>query len=230
MSKINKFEFLKEWFYKEEERKNSLNNSINIQLTILTAIIAVIYYCLSKFNYELNNFLFWIFLILISITILFWLISIYYLLKSYNNLYRGFKYNGFPKANFINEEYEKLEPYHKKYKKKLNKSLHHLVRDNIEQILIQSVDNNVYINDKKSAYLHKSKIHLLNCILSLLISTLLFSLNYIAYPKDKVTTIKTINDMSNKKPPPPPPPAQPRVIKESQIPKTPPPPRPKPKQ
>ena len=227
---MNKFEILKEWFYKEEERKDSLNNSINIQLTILTAIIAAIYYYLIKFNY-LENFIYWFFLILMGITVFFWLASIFYLLKSYNNLYKGFEYKGFPNANFINNEYENLKDYYEEYKDDLEQNLDELVLENVEKILITSLDNNVFMNDQKSGYLHKSKIHLVNCILTLLFTSIAFSLNYIYYPKEEVQVVQIKeNIMTQRKPPPPPPPAQPRVIKESQVPKTPPPPPPKPKQ
>ncbi len=229
MNKFDKFEILKEWFYKEEDRKDSLNNSINIQLTILTAIIAAIYFYLTKFNYE-KNYIYWLFIILMGITIIFWLISIYFLLKSYNNLYTGFEYKGFPNASFINIEYNNLKDYYEEYKDDLDKNLDELVLDNVENILIISLDNNVFMNDQKSGYLHKSKIHLMNCIFSLLFTTIVFSLNYIYYPKEEVIIVQLKDKiMTQRKPPPPPPPAQPRTIKESQVPKTPPPPPPKPK-
>lgn len=223
---MDKFEFLKEWFYKEDERKESLNNSINLQLGILTAIIAAIFYILTKYNYSNLPIDTIIFIIFQIGTIIFWLISSYFLLKSYNNLYKGFKYLGFPNGNFINEEYTKLQPYYDQYKDDLDKDLDQLVKDNIEKLLIKNIDNNFYLNDIKSAYLHKSKIHLLNCIITLLLSTLFFSYNYILNPKTEITNIKIIKEMSNQtKPPPPPPPPQPREIKEHKVPK---PPRPTP--
>lgn len=222
---MDKFEFLKEWFYKEDERKESLNNSVNLQLGILTAIIAAIFYILTKYNYTDLPFSTFLFIFFQIATIIFWLISSYFLLMSYNNLYKGYKYLGFPYANFINDEYAKLKPYYEQYRNDLDKDLDSLVKDNIEKLLIRNIDNNFYLNDTKSAYLHKSKIHLLNCIILLLISTILFSYNFIVNPQIEITNVKIIKEMSNK-PPPPPPPPQPREIKEHKVPKPPTPPRP----
>ena len=81
------------------------------------------------------------------------------------------------------------------------------------------IDNNVFNNDRKSAYLHSSKIHILNCILLLFISSVIFSINYINNEKEEIYNIKITNYMSDKKiPPPPPRPQEPRVIKENQQP------------
>ena len=51
---LNRIDFLKEWFYKEEERKNSLNDSLNIPIGILTGLIAIISYLFKEF-YPLNE-------------------------------------------------------------------------------------------------------------------------------------------------------------------------------
>jgi hypothetical protein len=219
---MNKIELLKEWFYKEEERKGALNDSLNIPIGILTGILAGIYFLVSKYNYcSGSKILKIIFIILIVASILYWLASIIYLLLSYNNLYKGYKYKSFPNARFIQKEYQTLKPYYKKYKKDLKKNitLDKLVEDNIEEILIQCIDNNVFNNDRKSAYLHSSKIQILNCILLLFISSVMFSINYINNEKEEIYNIKITNYMSDKKTPPPPPrPQEPRIIKESQQP------------
>ena len=49
---MNKIDFLKEWYYKEDERKDCLNNSLNIPIGILTAILAGLYFIVNKFNYQ----------------------------------------------------------------------------------------------------------------------------------------------------------------------------------
>ena len=219
---MNKIELLKEWFYKEEERKGALNDSLNIPIGILTGVLAGIYFLVSKYNYfSGSKILKLIFIILIVASILFWLACIAYLLLSYNNFYKGYKYKSFPNARFIQTEYDTLKPYYKKYKKYLKKNitLDKLVENNIEEILIQCIDNNVFNNDRKSAYLHSSKIHILNCILLLFISSVIFSINYINNEKEEIYNIKITNYMSDKKiPPPPPRPQEPRVIKENQQP------------
>ena len=218
---MDKFDFLKEWFYKEEERKDFLNNSINTQLTILTALVGAIYLYSTTFNYESNIYQTIIFIIIIIFTISLWLFSIYNLLMSYNKLNKGYSYKGFPSANFINEEYENLRDYYNNNLLDLDQNLDELVQDNVELILIESLDNNVYLNDLKSSFLHKSKICLSYCIFSLLILTIIFSINYISKNKEEGKSSKVeIYYMSESKPPKKPTPAtQPRIIKEDRAPK-----------
>ena len=223
---MNKIEFLKEWYYKEEERKDCLNNSLNIPIGILTAILAGIYFFSNKFNYtQESDLLKYLFSIFIIITIIFWSICIYYLLKSYNNLYEGYSYKAFPSANFLNKEEEDLKLYLEMYRDDLDSSitLDILLQQNLEKTLIECIDVNVFNNDKKSAYLHKSKVHLLNCILALFILCIQFTINYITHEKEEIYKVQITNNeiMTNdqRKPPPPPPPRQePRIIKEDKQP------------
>ncbi|MEO8235466.1 MAG: hypothetical protein ABI549_08645 [Flavobacterium sp.] len=82
---MNKIDFLQEWFYKEEDRKGILNDSLNIPIGILTGILAGVYFLVSKYNYcSGSEILKFIFITLIVVSIIFWLICITYLLLSYN--------------------------------------------------------------------------------------------------------------------------------------------------
>ncbi|MPS72081.1 MAG: hypothetical protein E2590_02925 [Chryseobacterium sp.] len=217
---IDRNDFLKEWYYKEEERRNNLDNSLNIPIGILTALVAGIYYLLSKYNYlEDNFFLKAIFIILILLTIVFWIVSIYFVLLSYNRMYKGFDYKAFPCAKFIKNEYDKLQEYYDENKDDLSSeiTLEILVNNNVEEILSECVENNVNNNDNKAYYLYKSKIHLINCIISIFITIIFFSINYIQHEKEDVYKIEI---MSEKNPPPPPRPQPPKVVKQSQPPRT----------
>lgn len=230
---MEKLDFLKEWYYKEEERKDCLNNSLNIPIGILTAIVAGVYFIINKFNYENENILLkYLFIILSCSVIFFWILCIYYLLKSYNDLYEGYSYRGFPHANFLHKEKENLKLYLDQYREDLDPSitLELLVEQNVEKTLVDCININSFNNDRKSAYLHKSKVHLLTCIILLFITSAIFTINLITHEKEEIhkVLITNTNIMPNeeRRPPPPPPPReQPRVIKEDKQPtrQTPPP-------
>ena len=77
----------------------------------------------------------------------------------------------------------------------------------------------VLTNKDNPSIIKVIKIHILNCILLLFISSVIFSINYINNEKEEIYNIKITNYMSDKKiPPPPPRPQEPRVIKENQQP------------
>lgn len=234
---MEKIDFLKEWYYKEDERKDCLNNSLNIPIGILTAILAGVYFIINKFNYENENVIFkYLFIVLSSLVIFFCILCIYYLLKSYNDLYKGYSYRGFPHANFLHTEEESLKLYLDQYREDLdpNITLETLVKQNVEKTLVDCIHINSFNNDRKSAYLHKSKIHLLTSIILLFIISAIFTVNLINHQKEEIhkVLITNTNTMPNeeRRPPPPPPREQPRVIKEDKQPtRQTPPPQPQPR-
>ena len=234
---LNRIDFLKEWFYKEEERKNSLNDSLNIPIGILTGLIAIISYLFKEF-YPLNEnqLIKFLFYFLIILSLFFWLISVFKLLQSYNDLYKGYSYLGFPKPSFLKDDNEALNKYYSDYKDDLDDSisLQSLEEDSLESLLTKCLETNVYNNDRKSAYLHSSKIHILNCLITILLSSAFYTANYISNKNDKIQKIEITNlnslkmGQDEKRPStlPPPPQQPPRVIKESEQPRQSPPPQP----
>ncbi|WP_316634260.1 hypothetical protein [uncultured Flavobacterium sp.] len=236
---MDRIEFLREWFYKEEERKNCLNDSLNIPIGILTALIALISYFFNEFNPTKESiYIKYPFYLFIIISLFFWVLSVFKLLQSYNDLYKGYSYLGFPKPSFLKDENEILKDYLKKHKKLLDKNttLEELEKNSLEKLLIECLETNVYNNDRKSAYLHSSKIHIINSLILILILSTFFTANYIRNKEEKIQKIEVTNYNSSKmaqddkRPMAPPPPQQPpRVIKESEQPRqSPPPQRPQP--
>lgn len=231
---MDRIEFLREWFYKEDERKNSLNDSLNIPIGILTALIALIFYLFNEFNsIDENNYIKYPFYIFIATSLLFWFVSVFKLLQSYNDLYKGYSYLGFPCPSFLKDENEILKNYLEEHQELLDESitLESLEKKSIETLLIKCLETNVFNNDRKSAYLHSSKVHIINSLIIILISTAFFTANYIGNKNDKIQKIEITNYNSykmaqdEKRPMAPPPPQQtPRVIKESEQPRQSPPP------
>lgn len=233
---MDRIEFIKEWFYKEDERKNSLNDSLNIPIGILTALIALTSYIFNEFNpINEKDYIKHLFYFFIFISLTFWLISVFKLLQSYNDLYKGYSYLGFPKPSFLKDDSEILKKYIDENKELLDKNitLEELEKNNLENLMIQCLETNVYNNDRKSAYLHSSKIHIINCLIFIVLSSAIYTKNYIGNKNDKINKVEITNFNSTKmaqdekKPMAPPPPQQPpRVIKESEQPRQSPPPQP----
>lgn len=216
---MNKNNFLLEWYYKEVERKNHLENSLNIPIGVLTALIAGIYYLVVNFNYSVENILVkWIFLFAIILTMFFWIKSIYFAFKSYSNFRSGYEYKDFPNANFIRDEEINCKKFYDENKNDLDAdvTVAKLVEDNIEEVLSTCVNNYIENNDKKTAELLKCKVHLLYCIITIFGSLIFFGINYIKHEKENIYKIEI---MSDKKPQKPPVAQQPRTVKQSKTPR-----------
>lgn len=190
--------FLLEWYYKEDERKYALDNSLNIPIGILSALTAGIYYLITKYNYAQESIFFkTAFLILMIVTTVLWSTCIIYILLSYNGITKKNKYTYFylPSTSIRNIEENKLRPYYENnrtYFEANQITLDMLVQKNVEQILSECINKNINSNDRKAEYLYKSKKSLINCVICLFLAGILFSYNYIKHEKEDIYNIKII--------------------------------------
>jgi len=216
---MNKFEILKEWYYKEEERKEALNNNINIQIGILSIIVAGIYFLSTKYNFDTEKCIKCFYIGILIISSVSWIISIIFLMFAYH----AYQYAYFSNPYFIDDEYKKIKPYYDQYKEQLEAkgiTIDILLQDSIENQIKQSIAINVNLNDRKSGYIYKSKLCLFISIISLFISSLFYIFNFINNPKDEVQIVKIINSMAKDDfLPPPPPNNPPRLVREGHVPK-----------
>jgi hypothetical protein len=186
------------------------------------------YFLFNEFNFrEELSLIIVLYLLLLLTTIIFWVLGVYNLLKSYNDLYKGYSYDGFPNATFLKDDFIQLKAYYEENKDNLNPetTLNSLVEDNLEIVLTNCLITNVYNNDRKSVYLHKAKIHMINCVIVIFITSLFFAINHAKNENNKIQQIEIINLNNNNMTSPklpvaaPPKPPQPRVLKENQLPK-----------
>jgi uncharacterized Tic20 family protein len=95
---MNRLEFYKDLFEKEEIRKTELNSTITIPIGVVSAIVTVFSYFLISFNYDCIKVLSISFLILSFLGITALLIALCYTIKSYNNFFSGYRYHKIPFA------------------------------------------------------------------------------------------------------------------------------------
>jgi len=224
-----------DWYHKENERQQTLNEAISIPTGIVTAISVVYYFQLIEFQFSFSEHRIssWIFIIFSFISILFWLIVVYWLFKSYNDCLKGYTYKQIEFPINLNAYFKSLEEYANELEMKYNEK--YSVQDNFDTFLLNHIskilDHNIAVNDKKSFSIHLAKKWLLICLSFLFLSFLPFMFIKMN-TKDEPTKIEITNSnyniMSQEKiqRPPEPKPPQPREIKEDKRP-TPPPTPPK---
>jgi heme/copper-type cytochrome/quinol oxidase subunit 4 len=188
---MNIFEFYKELYFHEIDRKERLDSSVSIPITIITAIIAVMYFLISNFDYTLGISLSISFIITIVITLIFLIISIYQLLILYNNLSSGYKYSYFPFVSDLNKYQNELRDYYSDLgedKAKGDSEFNEYLKDNI----IKHIDYNIIRNDSRSLTLYKTKKYLLFALLFLFLTLIPFGINYFQKP-EKPQKIELVN-------------------------------------
>lgn len=82
---MKRFDFMLQWYHKENERTHNLTTSLNIPIGILTALAAIFYFLLTQFDFLPPRPLSFIFISLISLSILLWFVSAFNVFRnSYN--------------------------------------------------------------------------------------------------------------------------------------------------
>ena len=95
---MKNLEIYKEFYFREIDRKNELNNIINIPIIIITGIISVQFYFYSQ---QIENSLKIYLEVLSIISALSILYSIFYLLKSFGNFFKNHSYKELNEMNSI---------------------------------------------------------------------------------------------------------------------------------
>ncbi|WP_143083670.1 hypothetical protein [Salegentibacter agarivorans] len=170
---MDSYSFYKSLYDRELNRRIQLDNSINLPVTILTLIVGLNYYYLKNVGIrDINEILILDYSGFPVVSLLF-LISLFFLIKSYNNLFRGFSYRNLAKPSEISNFQNELDNYNNQVDEKVT----------FESIIIKRLnkvsDNHILINDQRSIDLYRSRTFI---ILTLIAS----GLNII------ILTIKTL--------------------------------------
>ncbi|SRR5690554_6901878 len=151
---MDSFNFYKSIYDRELSRRVDLDNSINIPITILTLIIGLNSIYIDKAIFEslfhelvLVNAM----VILIGFTIL---ISVFFLIKSYNNFFKGFAYRNLA----LTKEIRKFETQQiPDYNIMVNKEDRLTFETELIKRLVAVTDDHIIFNDKRGNDLYKAK-------------------------------------------------------------------------
>lgn len=199
---MNKTDFLLNWYDREEERKVSLESSLNIPIGILTIVFALLFYLVKEFDFtSASTFEEFCLILFVGISCISAFVTTYYLFKSYHNIYRGYTYNGLPyPTQLLKYEKELIEFYGEHYGRPIKGDEE--FDSYLTNKLASLVDNNAYNNDTKSKYLHSSKRFIFISILTLVLAFVPFLINSFSKPTKaqpiEVTNLTQISKQINK--------------------------------
>jgi len=151
---MESYNFYKSIYDRELNRRMDLDKSINIPITILTLIIGLnsIYTDESLFqNFFCEFGTVKIMILIIGITLF---ISTFFLIKSYNNLFKGFAYRNLALTKKIREFETKQIP---EYNAQVNVEDKLTFETELIERLIVVTDNHTVFNDRRSLDLYRAK-------------------------------------------------------------------------
>ena len=174
---MDNFDFYKELYHKENERRQEVLNSLNIPIAVITALSTGVYYFVTSFDYNVEQFLNLIFLVLIGISTICILIAIYYLIRAFSDFTKGYEYTGIPYPQELYDWNNELIDYYKKIGGTDIEAKNHFT-NYLTENLVKHIDHNMYINDKKHEFIYSSKRFLVIGLIFMLFTLIPYGYNY----------------------------------------------------
>ena len=187
---MDTFGLYKELYHKENDRRNEVQNALNIPIAIISAILTGVYFLLTNFDYKLELRLSYFFIGLCLLTIVFILNSIYFLVRAFSDFTKGYEYSGLAYPQELYNWNIELENYYKQYGNSDDASI--TFEKHIIENLVKHTDHNMFINDKKYGYIYNSKKYLISGLITILFAMFPFGYNYI-YKKENIQKLELLN-------------------------------------
>lgn len=181
---MNKLQFLIDWYNREEERKASVENSLNIPIGILTLLFVVQFYLITNFDFvNCKNWEIVSLLIFVTASCLSSLATGFYILKFYHNFPNEYKYGGIPYASqLLKHESELIEFYKQNATHFNNVKGEEKFIEYLQNKLAEHIDKNSFNNDAKYRFLNISKRLILLSVFTLVIAFIPFLTNTFIKP------------------------------------------------
>jgi hypothetical protein len=167
---MDSLEFYKSIYDRELARRLELNNALNIPVGVIAILTAIISYIITNISSCYNSTYFWIITCFTGVSIILTLISIFFLAKSYNNIFKGHDYRNLALTKEIRKYQIELEIFNCQMVEKEAKI-------DFESVLIEKLnyytDNHILINDFRQIKLYYAKSFIIGSTFSTLIALIL---------------------------------------------------------
>lgn len=204
---MDEFEFYQDLYHKENDRKAIIDNLLAIPIAVLTAIFSYIIALGSTFDfsqYSKAKYLVVIFVILWSISATFLLFCLYFMTKCFIGRHKA--YSGITYAVELQNWKRELVDYYKVHLNENDETSEKKALEAFKKFLLDSyvthVDNNMLINDQKAKNLYLGKRFLVFSIITSLILTIPFSINFFGKDKEKhkveIVSLPSMKEMTKK--------------------------------
>ena len=181
---MDKFNFFKELYFKEVDKRYSIFSSLNIPMAIITIIATAIFYIISNFDFKNSLTSSLIFLVLIAASVSMLMIAILFLIKAFGYFTKDYSYQEISYPNDLIKWYNELLEY---YDKKEDAELY--FENAVLDKIMTTTTINMVINENKHRFLFKSiKFIVLSFILTIF-ALIPFERNYF-YKKEVLNKIE----------------------------------------
>lgn len=191
---MDKLQFLIDWYNREEERKSSVENSLNIPIGILTFLFAMQFYLVKEFDF--GSCQIWEKYWLVGSVLVSFVASLaagLYIFKSYLGVPKEYRYGGIPyPSQLLNHEKDLVTFYKENSTQFENVTGEEKFKEYLQNKLAEHIDKNTFNNDEKYRFLNVCKTLMFAGIVALLIAFIPFLYSLFTRPY-KPQQIEIIN-------------------------------------
>lgn len=174
---MDKFDFYKEQYYQEIDRKNDISNSLSTPIGIISALVAGLFYSLTTYDFSLGITLVIPFILLFALAIIFLSISVYHLIKAFSDFHNGFNYAYLVDTDDLDNYYNELKDFNKQENTTPDTSDNEF-QEYVLSELIKSTGINQKNNKSKIFHRFLCNKHMINAFLTMCILTIPFGINF----------------------------------------------------
>lgn len=187
---MDKFDFYKEQYYQEIDRKNDISNSLSTPIGIISALVAGLFYSLTTYDFSLGMALTIPFILLFVLSVVFLSVSVYHLIKAFSDFHNGFDYAYLVDTDDLDKYYKELKVFYKQESTSSDAS-----DNDFHEYVLSELIKSTGINQKnnKSKIFHRflCNKHMINAFLTMCVLTIPFGVNFgLQNTKPKVQKIE----------------------------------------
>lgn len=172
---MDSYTFYKSLYDRELNRRKDLDTAIGLPITILTVIVAMNTYLLKGQKVILLANLLQLKYIIICLTFITLFISVFYIMRSANNLLKGFAYSNFALLKDIRIYEAEINAYNNKVSEDKKIDYQKIIIDKLAGF----ADSHIIFNDRRSRDLYNARIFLIISFILTGANFITLTLNYI---------------------------------------------------
>lgn len=175
---MDSYQFYKSLYDRELNRRKDLDAAINLPITILTILVAANSYLIDKPE---NNHYYTVIVIsniVMALILIAFIVSAFFLTRSFNNLFKGFAYPNLGLTKEIRDyEINQIPNFnnHPKVEEKEKIDFENIIIDKLTHI----TDDYIIFNDKRSLDLYRARTFIIITVILTGTKYLIISLKYI---------------------------------------------------
>ncbi|MEO6288262.1 MAG: Yip1 family protein [Dyadobacter sp.] len=197
MANFDQFEFYKELYFKENERRSSIDGALNVPIVVTTALVAGIYILATTYSRHVDEWVTNGFFTLLIISFFFLGVSIYWICTVFVSQGSFFfstnppQYGGIPFADPLFQWHGQMEQYYRTHFAS-DPNVQNMADDAFREYLVSqfitSLDRNTHANDNKFSQLFNANKWLVRSLMFCGFSIPIYAYSFFTKPETVFNT------------------------------------------